>query len=78
MMLSAGGYDQSDCLCCCYQINVLLGCADVIWRKVWNYNHNEVVYAMEPDKKVVLCVGLVCIDIIQVCESYPKEDSDQR
>lgn len=33
---------------------------------------------MESEKKVVLCVGLVCIDIIQVCGSYPKEDSDQR
>lgn len=33
---------------------------------------------MESEKKVVLCVGLVCIDIIQVCGRYPKEDSDQR
>jgi len=33
---------------------------------------------METDSKKVLCVGLCCLDIVMVCESYPKEDSDQR
>ncbi|XP_055596849.1 ketohexokinase-like isoform X1 [Uranotaenia lowii] len=28
--------------------------------------------------KRILCVGLCNLDIIQLCESYPKEDSDQR
>ncbi|XP_035897860.1 ketohexokinase-like isoform X2 [Anopheles stephensi] len=28
--------------------------------------------------KKILCVGLCNIDIIQVCETYPEEDSDQR
>ncbi|BES89239.1 Hypothetical protein NTJ_02046 [Nesidiocoris tenuis] len=26
----------------------------------------------------ILCVGLVCFDVIQTCSDYPKEDSDQR
>ena len=26
----------------------------------------------------VLCVGLVCLDIINVCDSYPLEDEDVR
>lgn len=26
----------------------------------------------------ILCVGLVCMDLIQMCEAFPKEDSDQR
>ncbi|XP_071441055.1 ketohexokinase-like [Hetaerina americana] len=29
-------------------------------------------------KSRVLCVGLVCLDIIQECSSFPEEDSDQR
>ncbi|XP_050072122.1 ketohexokinase-like [Anopheles maculipalpis] len=28
--------------------------------------------------KKILCVGLCNIDIIQVCDTYPEEDSDQR
>ncbi|RZF35567.1 hypothetical protein LSTR_LSTR005095 [Laodelphax striatellus] len=26
----------------------------------------------------ILCVGLVCVDIVQVCECFPDEDSDKR
>ncbi|XP_046383268.1 ketohexokinase-like [Ischnura elegans] len=33
---------------------------------------------MSPVKPTVLCVGLVCLDIIQECSSFPVEDSDQR
>ena len=29
-------------------------------------------------KKKVLCVGLVCLDIISLCDGFPKEDSDER
>ncbi|XP_049285393.1 ketohexokinase-like [Anopheles funestus] len=29
-------------------------------------------------RKKILCVGLCNIDIIQVCDTYPEEDSDQR
>lgn len=28
--------------------------------------------------KLVLCVGICCLDIIHVCEDYPVEDSDRR
>uniref|UniRef100_A0A1B6HE21 Carbohydrate kinase PfkB domain-containing protein n=1 Tax=Homalodisca liturata TaxID=320908 RepID=A0A1B6HE21_9HEMI len=30
-----------------------------------------------PEKRI-LCVGLMCVDLIQVCKDYPIEDSDQR
>uniref|UniRef100_A0A8D8ULA6 Ketohexokinase n=2 Tax=Cacopsylla melanoneura TaxID=428564 RepID=A0A8D8ULA6_9HEMI len=30
------------------------------------------------EPKKILCVGLVCVDLIQIVESFPKEDSDQR
>ena len=26
----------------------------------------------------ILCVGLVCLDIVNVCPFYPKEDEDVR
>uniref|UniRef100_A0A0K8S602 Carbohydrate kinase PfkB domain-containing protein n=1 Tax=Lygus hesperus TaxID=30085 RepID=A0A0K8S602_LYGHE len=26
----------------------------------------------------VLCVGLCCIDIVQICKEFPREDTDQR
>lgn len=29
-------------------------------------------------EKRVLCVGLVCLDIINVVDQFPKEDSDTR
>ena len=29
-------------------------------------------------EKRILCVGLVCLDIISVVEAYPAEDSDTR
>lgn len=29
-------------------------------------------------KKTVLCVGLVCLDVVVRCNSFPEEDSDQR
>lgn len=32
---------------------------------------------MEEQKKI-LCVGLVCLDIISVVDKYPEEDSDSR
>nr|BAN20789.1 ketohexokinase [Riptortus pedestris] len=28
--------------------------------------------------KKVLCVGMICVDVIQVCDGYPEEDSEQR
>ena len=31
-----------------------------------------------PAKPNILCVGLACIDIVTVCESFPLEDSDHR
>ncbi|KAM4741805.1 ketohexokinase isoform 1-T2 [Anableps anableps] len=30
------------------------------------------------DQKKILCVGLVCLDIISVVEKYPEEDTDSR
>ena len=33
---------------------------------------------METANNKVLSVGLCCLDIVMVCKSYPKEDSDQR
>ncbi|XP_034020338.1 ketohexokinase isoform X3 [Thalassophryne amazonica] len=30
------------------------------------------------DKRKVLCVGLVCLDIISVVDKYPEEDTDSR
>ncbi|XP_034442571.1 ketohexokinase isoform X2 [Hippoglossus hippoglossus] len=33
---------------------------------------------MEKQKKKILCVGLVCLDIINVVEKYPEEDTDSR
>lgn len=29
-------------------------------------------------KPKILCVGLVCIDIVQTVEKFPEEDSDSR
>ena len=26
----------------------------------------------------ILCVGLVCLDIVNVCDQYPREDEDVR
>ena len=35
--------------------------------------------ASSPDApRRILCVGLTCVDIISVVDSYPKEDSDNR
>ncbi|XP_030277407.1 ketohexokinase isoform X2 [Sparus aurata] len=31
---------------------------------------------MEEEKKKILCVGLVCVDIISVVDKYPEEDTD--
>ncbi|XP_049431435.1 ketohexokinase isoform X2 [Epinephelus fuscoguttatus] len=33
---------------------------------------------MEEQKKKILCVGLVCLDIINVVDKYPEEDTDTR
>lgn len=33
---------------------------------------------MASKNKPILCVGLCCLDIISVCKSFPKEDTDQR
>ncbi|XP_053290302.1 ketohexokinase isoform X2 [Pleuronectes platessa] len=33
---------------------------------------------MEKQKKKILCVGLVCLDIINVVDKYPEEDTDSR
>ncbi|XP_075869480.1 ketohexokinase isoform X3 [Nelusetta ayraudi] len=33
---------------------------------------------MEQQQKKILCVGLVCLDIISVVEKYPEEDTDSR
>ncbi|KAF0034647.1 hypothetical protein F2P81_012405 [Scophthalmus maximus] len=33
---------------------------------------------MEQQKKKILCVGLVCLDIINVVDKYPEEDTDSR
>ena len=32
----------------------------------------------EPNNPKILCVGLSCLDIVQLCKNYPIEDSDQR
>lgn len=34
--------------------------------------------SMEQQQKKILCVGLVCLDIINVVEKYPEEDTDSR
>ena len=26
----------------------------------------------------ILCVGLVCLDVVHLCERYPREDEDMR
>lgn len=31
-----------------------------------------------PDMGSILCVGIVCLDIINVCSTYPAEDQDVR
>ncbi|XP_067359746.1 ketohexokinase isoform X3 [Channa argus] len=33
---------------------------------------------MEQQQKKILCVGLVCLDIISVVDKYPEEDTDTR
>ncbi|XP_042266138.1 ketohexokinase isoform X4 [Thunnus maccoyii] len=33
---------------------------------------------MEEQRKKILCVGLVCLDIINVVDKYPEEDTDSR
>ncbi|XP_034388030.1 ketohexokinase isoform X1 [Cyclopterus lumpus] len=33
---------------------------------------------MEEQEKKILCVGLVCLDIINVVDKYPEEDTDSR
>ncbi|XP_029990809.1 ketohexokinase isoform X2 [Sphaeramia orbicularis] len=33
---------------------------------------------MDPQNKKILCVGLVCLDIINVVDKYPEEDTDSR
>ncbi|XP_068171233.1 ketohexokinase isoform X2 [Antennarius striatus] len=33
---------------------------------------------MEEETKKILCVGLVCLDIINVVDKYPEEDTDSR
>ncbi|KAM8868470.1 ketohexokinase isoform 1-T1 [Synchiropus picturatus] len=33
---------------------------------------------MERQKKKILCVGLVCLDIISVVDKFPEEDTDNR
>ena len=30
------------------------------------------------DSRPILCVGLVCLDIVNLCEGYPAEDEDVR
>ncbi|XP_001599395.1 ketohexokinase [Nasonia vitripennis] len=32
----------------------------------------------EPNEPKILCVGLSCLDIVQLCKHYPEEDTDQR
>ncbi|XP_061788804.1 ketohexokinase isoform X6 [Nerophis lumbriciformis] len=36
------------------------------------------VRSMEQKDKKVLCIGLVCLDIISVVDKYPEEDTDNR
>ncbi|XP_041835949.1 ketohexokinase isoform X4 [Melanotaenia boesemani] len=36
------------------------------------------VWTIMEDQKKILCVGLVCLDIISVVDKYPEEDSDSR
>lgn len=33
---------------------------------------------MSGNNKLVLCVGLCCLDVIHVCDDYPAENSDRR
>ena len=30
------------------------------------------------DDRPVLCVGLLCLDIVNICSHYPEEDGDMR
>lgn len=32
----------------------------------------------EPNDRKILVVGQSCLDIVQLCKEFPKEDSDQR
>ena len=32
----------------------------------------------ENGSKLILCVGICCLDVIHVCDEYPAEDSDRR
>lgn len=32
----------------------------------------------ESNPKKILCVGLVCLDIVQTCKNFPLEDTDTR
>ncbi|XP_057701048.1 ketohexokinase isoform X1 [Corythoichthys intestinalis] len=34
--------------------------------------------ALQEEQKKILCVGLVCLDIISVVDKFPQEDSDSR
>ena len=36
------------------------------------------VVMVEQGNKRILCVGLICVDLVSVCETYPEEDTDQR
>ena len=30
------------------------------------------------DRRPILCVGLLCLDIVNTCDHYPEEDGDMR
>ena len=30
------------------------------------------------EEKCILCIGLVCVDLIAKCDGYPEEDTDRR
>ena len=36
------------------------------------------VEATAADSRRILCVGLLCLDIVNICDCYPEEDSDVR
>ena len=48
----------------------------------WESQHRVYVRARErenmEEQKKILCVGLVCLDIINVVDKYPEEDTDSR
>ena len=38
----------------------------------------NVVFAEKMSENVVLCVGMVCVDVVNLVDKFPDEDTDMR